>query len=197
MENLVNKSNFIANHKKELLYLSVGYIVTGIVLIILTSITNVIYLSQICFTIGAVLMIIGTISIVVYFMKKSYLESEKSGFLMGAILLLFGIYATLGSDEFARILSVLLSLCVAVDCIFKMQSSIRLLKSKNKISSVLVLIPLAILICAIIILIYPFEFNTLTRDIFTYITIILDGIINIFYVIYLKAACLFPGRSDF
>lgn len=173
--------NAFPNMKTTLLCVSAAYIAIGAVLLLFPQVS----LPMICMTIGVLAIIIGIINIASYFVKKGYLSENQLGFSIGAAELLFGLYAVLRNEDFAFTFTQVLAICMVFDSILKLQYSIDLLRLKCSKWWGLLVTAVVTAGLSMAILVAPFDSEEI-KITYTYIILIVDGILNILSVIWLK-----------
>ena len=169
------------NAKLNMICLSICYIVIGIVLLMFPNLS----LKDICYVLGIVVMIVGIINVALYFVRKGYMVPNQFGFSVGVIEVLIGLFAVVRTAEFSFAFSQILALCILVDSVVKMQFSMDLLRMKTPNWWVWLILSVAMLAVAMVILINPFGEGDI-RNIFTYVVLAVDGVLNIVTVIYLS-----------
>jgi len=153
------------------LLLPVIYVVLGVLLLFVDGISTKVFANLF----GAAAIVFGAALIILYFMRRSYLDMHAYGFSIGAFAVVLGICIIIKSEDIANSLSVLLNLCIMLTAIIKAQNAIQL-KFVGSILWIPVLcISGAFLVCTVLIAINPFK-ELSTRDTFTYIVLICDGI---------------------
>lgn len=176
------------SQKSGFLWMSLGYIIVGIVLLICTYLPDSIELSQICFAVGILLMVVGGLSLLLYFVRKGYQRCEQTGFAVGLLMLCVGVYAAVKSLEFARIFSILISLCILMDSTLKMQLGLELLHMKQKNYWIAVAIGGVTLLLSMVLLLDPFRLSGEPRDLLAYSALIADGVANLIVIFMMRSA---------
>ncbi len=153
------------------LLLPVIYIVLGALLLFVDGISTKVFANLF----GAVAIVFGAALIILYFMRRGYLDMRAYGFSIGAFAVIIGICIMIKAQDIANSLSVLLNLCIMLTAIIKAQNAIQL-KFVGSVMWIPVLcISVAFLVCTVLIAINPFK-ELSTRDTFTYIVLICDGV---------------------
>ncbi len=166
----------------NLLCLSLGYIAVGVILLFFPALS----LMDLCHALGILCIIWGVISAGVFFIRKQYQRPGHMGFSFGIAAVLLGLYAVCNTIEFERIFTQLLALLIIFDSILKIQFSMDLLRMDSSKWWVVLMIAMATAILAMVILLDPFSVSQ-TKERYTYLVLITDGIVNIFVVCYLAA----------
>lgn len=169
------------NLRVNLICLSVCYIAIGTVLLFFPELS----IDTISTVLGIISIIFGIIGIAVYFIRRGYLSENQVGFSLGAAALLFGVYAVVRNVEFAGIFVQVLGVLVIADSILKLQFSMDLLRFGAKRWWILLLVALATAGLGLAILLNPFP-DAAARLLYTYIVLIVDGVINIASMILLN-----------
>lgn len=182
----------ISGHMKTVftLLLPIVYIVLGILLLFIKGISTEIFAELI----GAMLMIMGASQIIHYFLAKAYMDPNAYGFSTGALAIILGVCILVKSEEVGSGLSVLLNICIMLTAIIKLQNAIQL-KFLHSVFWIPVLcVSLAFLACTIVLTVYEFE-SLDTRDTFTYIVLLCDGIVSFANAILLRIVMRKPPQE--
>lgn len=177
----MKQNKIIPNLKLNLICLSAAYIAIGVVMLAFPQMS----LPNLCNAIGVVAIIVGIIGVAFYFIRKSFLDPDQIGFAGGVAMILFGLFAVVRPEEFARGFSQILSFCVIGDSIVKLQFSMDLLRLKSSRWWVIVLIALATAGLSMGILLYPFA-DPNAKSFYTYVVLLTDGVVNIVTTAYLN-----------
>ena len=153
------------------LLLPVIYVVLGALLLFVEGISTRVFANLF----GAASIVFGAALIILYFMRRSYLDMRAYGFSIGAFAVVIGLCIIIKSDVIANSLSVLLNLCIMLTAIIKAQNAIQLKFIRSSLWIPVLCVSVAFLICTVIIAINPFA-ESATRDTFTYIVLICDGV---------------------
>ena len=173
------------------LLLPVIYVVLGALLLFVDGISTKVFANLF----GASAIVFGAALIILYFIRRSYLGMRAYGFSIGAFAVVIGLCIILKAEDIANSLSVLLNLCIMLTAIIKSQNAIQL-KCIGSILWIPVLcVSAAFLICTVIIAINPFE-QTSTRDTFTYIVLICDGVASFANSIMLRIVFRVKTKDD-
>ncbi len=166
--------------KLGIIFLSACYIVIAVVLLVFPQMSLV----DLSYAIGIVSMIVGVLMGLLYILRKKYLEAEEYGLAIGISAVLLGLFAVIRSAEFAVAFSQILALLVMFDCIVKLQFSMDLLRMKNGNWIGIMIASAVMAVLALMILVNPFGTDIKAKDTYTYIILLIDGILNIIVVFY-------------
>ncbi len=155
------------------LLLPVIYIVLGALLLFVDGISTKVFANLF----GAVAIVFGAAMIILYFMRHGYLDMHAYGFSIGAFAVVLGICIIIKADAIANSLSVLLNLCIMLTAIIKAQNAVQLKFIQSIMWIPVLCVSVAFLVCTVLIAINPFK-ELSTRDTFTYIVLICDGVVS-------------------
>lgn len=161
--------------------LPIVYIVLGTILLFVQDI-NTKVLAEL---LGVLLLIVGAALVIHYFLTRSYLDMHSYGFSFGALAIVVGVCVIIRASAVAESLSVFLNLCIMMTAIIKLQNAIQLKFLKSRAWIPVLCVALAFLICTVLIVIDPFAKST-TRDMFTYIVLVCDGVATFANMIVLR-----------
>ncbi len=183
MRKMTKVEKAIPNLKVNTLCLSACYIAIGTVLLALpVEIANMV---SICYGIGIAAIIVGLINVAIYFIRKGYLQENNLGFSVGVAAVIFGLFAVLQTENFAVAFTQVLAFCMIADSIIKLQFSMDLLRLKGKWWWIVLIAALTSAGLAMMILLSPFQSED-TKHLYTYIVLIVDGLLNIGTIAYLS-----------
>ena len=173
------------------LLLPVIYVVLGALLLFVDGISTKVFANLF----GAAAIVFGAALIILYFMRRSYLDMRAYGFSIGAFAAVLGLCIIIKAEDIANSLSVLLNLCIMLTAIIKAQNAIQLKFIRSVLWIPVLCVSAAFLICTVIIAINPFEQNS-TRDTFTYIVLICDGVASFANSIMLRIVFRIKVKED-
>lgn len=151
------------------------FIVLG-VLLLFTSIDTKIF----AIMLGAMLIIIGAAWIIRFFLGKTYLNLSSYRFSIGTLALLLGVCFIIKADFIAASLTFFLNVCIMLSATILLQNAIQLKAHKSVLWIPVLAVACILIVCSILIALVPFEENAL--KLFTYITLIADGVIGLVIV---------------
>lgn len=173
------------------LLLPVIYVVLGILLLFVDGISTKVFANLF----GAVAVVFGAAMIIHYFMRRGYLDMHAYGFSIGVFAVVIGICIIIKAEDIANSLSVLLNLCIMLTAIIKAQNAIQLKFIQSIMWIPVLCISGAFLICTVLIAINPFK-ELSTRDTFTYIVLICDGVVSFANSIMLRIVFRIKEKED-
>lgn len=173
------------------LLLPIVYVVLGALLLFVPDINTKVFAELL----GALLMIGGAGLIIHYFLTRSYLDMRAYGFSIGMLAVLLGICTIIRGETIAQSLSAFLNLCIMLTAIVKLQNAIQMKFLKSRLWIVMLCVSMAFLICTLIIAIDPFE-QASTRDTFTYVVLLCDGIASFVNCILLRVVARRFSRGE-
>ncbi len=166
--------------------LSIAYVAIGVIMLIVSSVPGSVTLSLICYVLGILLTIVGVVAGILYFLRKSYRRKNRYGFILGLSCFLIGFYALCNNADFTNFFFMFIALCMLADSVIKMQFSMELLRVRSRKWWIVLSAGVITILLAMVVLINPFGTNTSSRDIYTYIVLIVDGVINLVTMIYVS-----------
>ncbi|BCI60560.1 DUF308 domain-containing protein [[Clostridium] leptum] len=169
------------NLRMGMMFLSICYIAIGAILLIFPNIA----LTDLCYALGILFMISGVINVAWYLIKKGYLVPGRFGFAFGVTQVMVGLYAVIKTQDFAFAFAQVLAICMMLDSIMKSQFSMDLLRLKAEKWWALLLVSLTMIGLSMLILVDPFSTEG-SRNLYTYIVLILDGAANIISLLILS-----------
>lgn len=172
------------------LLLPIIYIVLGILLLFIDGIEPKTFANLL----GALMMVAGAALVIHYFLSHAYMDMGAYGFSIGMLAIILGICILIKSEEVGASLSVLLTICIMLTAIIKLQNAIQLKFLKNVMWIPVLCVSLAFLACTILITVNPFENNV--RDTFTYIVLLCDGVVSFANAILLRIVMRRHVRSS-
>ena len=164
-----------------LLAMSVINILLGVVMLFVKQIE----LKTLCYIFIALLMIYGIGMIIRYLMMESYKNINQYGLSYGALLVTLGACALVRVDQVSSFFFLGLGIWLLVVGIIELQYALDL-KALNDHTWLFLLIVSAIIsVCAVVVIINPFQQDTY-HTYFTYIMLIVDGVISLLSTAYLS-----------
>lgn len=160
--------------------ISLIYLLLGALLILIPKLQ----LQYICYGISIVLVILGIVFIVKYFLTESYKNLNQYGFSIGVFLVLIGICTLVKNEQMAKSFQTYIGVCILLTAIIKLQNAMDLKALKDRAWSVICIVSMVIMVCAIIIIINPFSDHSYEIAL-TYFSLLFDGIISLFSYNYL------------
>lgn len=171
------------NTRVMLLCVSAAYIVLSLVLLCNSKIS----MQNVCSVLGMVLLVLGAVSIIWYFFKKEYLDPSRFGFAVGIGEGMLGCFALLQGERGAVVILQILAFCILLDSLLKLQYSMNLLQMKFRFWWVALLLSFVTIGLGMTALNYPFG-DEIFHAKFTYISLILDAVINVIVVFFQRLA---------
>lgn len=159
---------------------SLVYLLLGALLIIIPELQ----MEYVCYGISIVLVILGIIFIVKYFLTESYKNLNQYGFSIGVFLVIIGICTLVRNEQMARSFQLYIGVCILLTAIIKLQNAMDLKALKDRAWSVICIVSVVIMACAIIIIINPFSDRNYEIAL-TYFSLLFDGVISLFSYNYL------------
>ena len=136
------------------------------------------------YLLGAILIIGGAAIIIKYFVTKSYLIYNSYDFSVGVLAVILGIIAMIRAQDIAESFTVCLGIAIMLTSIIKLQNSIQLFTIKNKMWIPVFGIAVIFIAASVIVLVDPFSYTS-TWERYTYILLLIDGIVGLAVNIYL------------
>ena len=164
-----------------LLAMSVINILLGVIMLVVKQIE----LKTRCYIFIALLMIYGIGMIIRYLMMESYKNINQYGLSCGALLVILGACALVRVEQVSSFFILGLGIWLLVAGIIELQYALDL-KALNDHTWLFLLIVSAIIsVCAVVVIINPFPQETY-HTYFTYIMLIVDGVISLLSTAYLS-----------
>ena len=160
--------------------ISLIYLLLGAMMILIPELQ----LQYICYGISIVLLILGIVFIVKYFLTESYKNLNQYGFSIGVFLVIIGICTLVRNEQMAKSFQTYIGVCILLTAIIKLQNAMDLKALKDRAWSVICIVSVVIMVCAIIIIIDPFSDHNYEIAL-TYFSLLFDGIISLFSYNYL------------
>ena len=136
------------------------------------------------YLLGAILIIGGAAIIIKYFVTKSYFIYNSYDFSAGVLAVILGIIAMIRAQDIAESFTVCLGIAIMLTSIIKLQNSIQLFTIKNKMWIPVFGIAVIFIAASVIVLVDPFSYTS-TWERYTYILLLIDGIVGLAVNIYL------------
>ena len=168
--------------------LPIVYIVLGALLLFVPDLNTKVFAELL----GALLIILGAALVIHYFLTRAYHDMNAYGFSIGALAIILGVCVLLKSSDVANSLSVFLNLCIMLTAIIKLQNAIQLFFLRTKWWIPVLCVSLAFLVCTVLITVNPFTDET--RDLFTYIVLLCDGVASFANAILLRIVSRMQAR---
>lgn len=159
---------------------SLVYLLLGALLIVIPELQ----MEYVCYGISIVLVILGIIFIVKYFLTESYKNLNQYGFSIGVFLVIIGICTLVRNEQMAKSFQLYIGVCILLTAIIKLQNAMDLKALKDRVWSVICIVSVVIMACAIIIIINPFSDRNYEIAL-TYFSLLFDGITSLFSYNYL------------
>ncbi len=160
--------------------ISLIYLLLGIMLILIPDLQ----MEYVCYGISIVLVILGIVFIVKYFLTESYKNLNQYGFSIGVFLVIIGICTLLRNEQMAKSFQFYIGVCILLTAIVKLQNAMDLKALKDRAWSVIFVVSIVIMACAMLIIINPFSDRNYEVAL-TYFSLLFDGVISLFSYNYL------------
>ena len=160
--------------------IAVLYVVFGIAFLLLPQLEA----EQFCYLISGGLILIGILRIGEYFIRECYKNVNQYGFSIGVFAIILGVCIIIQIQQFAEIFQLCLGIGVLLTAIIKVQNAMDMRAMGNQRFAVFLGLAIILVICAVVILVNPFSEEEL-RNNFTYVILIIDGIMSIISTTYL------------
>ncbi len=159
---------------------SAAFILLGLLLLFIPQIKPL-YLAYI---LSIAFIVVGIMWIVQYFLTESYRNINRYGFSAGTLLVVLGICAMLKAEEISTYFLLCMGFLIMVMGIVQLQNALDLMALNDPMWKIGLGLSLAVILCAIIIVMNPFQ-TTENLARFTYIIMVIDGIFGIASMIFL------------
>ncbi|MGN0291629.1 MAG: DUF308 domain-containing protein [Lachnospiraceae bacterium] len=159
---------------------SLVYLLLGILLILIPDLQ----MEYVCYGISIVLVILGIVFIVKYFLTESYKNLNQYGFSIGVFFVIIGICMLLKNEQMAKSFQFYIGVCILLTAIVKLQNAMDLKALKDRAWSVIFVVSIVIMACAMLIIINPFSDRNYEVAL-TYFSLLFDGVISLFSYNYL------------
>ncbi len=159
---------------------AVVYIVLGIVFLAVPELE----VKHLCYLLAVCLILLGVLRIGDYFIQENYRNINQYGFSMGVLAIILGVCVVIRIEQFTDIFNLCLGIGILLTAVVKVQNAMDLQALKAEGFWGFLLVAVAMVICGAVILINPFR-NTDSRNQFTYVVMIIDGILSIVFTSYL------------
>lgn len=159
---------------------AVVYIVLGIAFLAMPELE----VKHLCYLLAVCLILLGVLRIGDYFIQENYRNINQYGFSMGVLAIILGVCVVIRIEQFTDIFNLCLGIGILLTAVVKVQNAMDLQALKAEGFWGFLLVAVAMVICGAVILINPFR-NTDSRNQFTYVVMIIDGILSIVFTSYL------------
>ena len=157
---------------------SVSFIVLGLLLLFVPQIKPV----YIAYVLSIAFVVVGIIWIVQYFLTESYRNINRYGFSAGTLFVILGICAMLKAEAISGYFLLCMGILILVMGVVKLQNALDLKALKDPAWKAVLGLALAVIICAVIVILNPFQkMEDLAH--FTYIIMVADGIFSIISIL--------------
>jgi|GEM_PF-4196084 len=173
-------SNSRQKNTMLMICMPIVYIVIGVLLLLPE---DVITPKVFSYLFAAILMIGGAVLVIKYFFSHGYSDYYSYDFSFGLIALILGIVALVKADDIANSIVVCIGIVILLSSVFKIQYAIQLFITKNVMWIPVISVAVVFVISSILILININKSNG--WNIFTYIMLIIDGVVSLAVNIYL------------
>lgn len=146
------------------------FILMGILLLTVPQIQIV----TIAYILSTAAIVLGIILIVRYFLSEAYRNMNQYGFSVGSLFVIIGVCAMVKAEAVSEYFILCLGLLILVSAVVKLQNALDLKALEYRIWTVFLGIAIAMLSCAVVILIAPFA-KPEDLEHFTYVILIADG----------------------
>lgn len=157
-------------------------ILLGLMLLIFEQIKPVHLLYVLC----AVCVVAGIIFIVKYFVGESYKQLNCYHFSIGALLVVVGMCALVRAQEISIYVVLCLGAILLISSVVKLQNALDLKAMEDKAWGIALAVAAFLMVAAILVLLNPFGAEN-DISVFTYVMLVVDGVISIAEVVYLSA----------
>lgn len=160
--------------------LNILFLILGVLMIVASSVTTL----HICYILGFMVLAFGIVLIVRYFQTGAYRDLQRYGFSVGAMMVIIGIAvlvrATVVNEYFLFILGALMLL----SAVFQLQNALDLKALKNPTWPLWLILSILFACLALAVILNPFQDRD-SRESFTQVVILLDGIAALIGTLYL------------
>lgn len=186
----VNKENRFGTF---LVYMiAVLYITLGVVFLAVPDLEA----KHICYLLAICLILIGAIRIGEYFLREGYKNINQYGFSAGLLFMILGICVIIKIEQFTGIFHLCLGVGILLTAVIKIQHTMDLRVLRDRGFVLFLILSAAMTVCGALILVNPFP-EEATRNQFTYIVMIADGVLSIVSTSYLMVRIRsFTRKSD-
>lgn len=139
---------------------------------------------QFCYLLAGGLILLGILKVGEYFIRECYKNVNQYGFSIGVFVIILGICVIIRIQQFAEIFNLCLGIGILLTAIIKVQNAMDLRALEDRAFAVFLGLAVVLVICAAVILVDPFS-NVETRNHFTYLVLIADGILSLISTTYL------------
>lgn len=139
------------------------------------------FTSGIIIVFGIIISIIGVISLFRYFRENPETAAQESGLAKGLIFIVFGLFCAVKSEWFIitfPFLTVLYGILALASGVSKVQWAVDMLRVKQKYWFIEIISAALTIICAVLILINPFN-STAILWIFIGVTMIVEAVVDV------------------
>ena len=164
--------------RKDIFYIAGAMIVAGLLFVIFPDTTQ----KTICYVIAAMVVILGIIRLIAYFQRDRMAVFTSYDLVIGAVLLIIGIYIFVKPDVLAAVIFVVIGISMIADGFLKIQYAVDLLRIKGQGWWCLLILALLTIAAGIAVVIDPF---TTGRILFMFagICLIIEGVSDIIVVL--------------
>ncbi len=169
------------NMKMDIVFLSLGMIITGILFVLFPETTQ----KTICYIIAGILAVLGIVKLITYFRRDRMEVFTSYDLVAAAVMLIISVYVFLRPEGLIGMLYTIISFIIIADGFLKLQYSIDLLRIKSSMWLMLIIAAVVTIIAGIVVLLNPFTAAKVLM-IFTGVVLIFQGAVNIITVIFLS-----------
>lgn len=176
--------NLIRRAKNAYIAISIVMILLGLLLVIWPEIS----LSMFCYMIGIVLVVAGVIKLFGYFSKDLYRLAFQFDLAFGIVSILMGAVFIAHPEHILAIVPTIMGVVILADGAFKIQTACD--AKRFGLSTWWMIVVLAVLTscCGLLLIFKPFE-GAIAMMILLGVTLLVDGIQNLWVAIYTVKAC--------
>ncbi len=160
--------------------LALAFILLGALLIFIPTLTPL----HLCYVLDGIAIALGIIFIVRYFMTESYKNTQRYGFSLGTVLLLFGAIGLVKAQALSAYLLTLIGALLLVAAVLKLQNALDLKFLKDDSWIIWLMIAIVFGVLATLALLNPFG-DSEKLEVFSQVVLLIDGIVSLIGTLFL------------
>ncbi len=171
----------IDRFKKMFLFLSIAYIVLGLIMIFNPQ--N--FIEILCYVFGGIIIVYGLFNVIAYLSgRNSYDGPKNSELIRGVVSLFIGLFLVIRPAFIVNIFAVVLGIAVLIDGIYDLQLAVDIKENGYDKWFIHLITAIITIILALIIIFTSSGIELMT--VFIGISLLFDGLTNIFAIISIK-----------
>ena len=175
--------NFLQKAKWGYIGISLGAILLGVCLVVWPELSA----RTLCYVLGATTIVLGAVELIIFFVQSRKGLTYSLNLAIGVLLTVFGIMLLIKPDNILTIFPIIAGVVIVVDSVVKFQSAFDMRIMGINLWWITLICAVSSAVLGILMIFNPFEMTQILM-IFVGISLIVDGIQNIYTVIYFSIA---------